>query len=216
MTALAIPTAKQRRAIENPLTSTVPGVSPINKVLFEHAARANYAGATSLGVAALPKFPANRLTPPVKSLAEQLFDVSAASKTSVNQLAMHFGRDWQHKLFRQLDAVLDAEEWDSADRPLTPSSFATFLHILISLRGKRRPGIGISSTGDIVAMWTVGDNRLTFQCHAEDWVTWIVSYVSDDDTHTAAGRTTLPHLFAAIGAFNPEQWFTDEGPQPPA
>ena len=87
---------------------------------------------------------------------------------------------------------------------------------MLVLRSKRRPGIGVSLTGDIVAMWTVGANRLTFQCHADDWVTWIISRVVDDETHTAAGRTTLPLLFAAIGAFNPEQWFTHEGPKPPA
>ncbi len=215
MTALAIQTAKQRRTNNNPLGSAAPGVSPINKLLLERAARATYASATSVGSSALPSSLIWR-TPLARSQAEKLFDVSAASKISVNQLAMHFGHDWQRKLFRQLDAVLDPEEWDAADQLLTPSSFATFLHILLLLRGKRRPGIGISSTGDIVAMWTVGANRLTFQCHADDWVTWIVSRVVDDETHTAAGRTTLPLLFATIGAFNPEQWFTDEEPKPSA
>lgn len=216
MTALAIQTAKQRRASDNPLGSAAPGLSAINKLLLERAARATYASATSVGYSAAPYFPVVQLTPLAKSLAEKLFDVGAASKVSVNQLAMHFGRGWQQKLFLQLDAVLDSDEWDASDQLLTPSSFTTFLHILLLLRGKRRPGIGISSTGDIVAMWTVDANRLTFQCHADDWVTWIVSRVVDDETHTAAGRTTLPFLFAAIGAFNPEQWFTDEGPKSPA
>ena len=85
--------------------------------------------------------------------------------------------------------------------------------ILLILRGKRRPGLAAGTNGTIIATWTVGENRLTLQCQPGDSVRWIVTQIIDGQPDTAAGQTTVAHLMQRLQAFNPEQWFTDEGRQ---
>ena len=155
------------------------------------------------------------MPPRATSLAEKLHDARAVCKIKTNNFAMHFSRDWQQRFFAQLDAIMDAEEWDESDQVITEPAFTTLLRILLMLRGKRRPGLGIGPNGNIIAGWTNGPNRLTLECRANDEVRWIISQIVDGRPDTAAGQTTLAHLFQRIVPYNPEQWFTDEGRQTP-
>jgi hypothetical protein len=153
--------------------------------------------------------------PRATSLVEQLNDASANFKIKTNNFAMHFGRDWQQRFFAQLGAILDADEWDETDEIITEAAFTTLLRILLILRGKRRPGLGVGPNGSIVAAWTNGPNRLTLECRPNDEVRWIISQIVDGKRDTAAGQTTLSHLFQRLAPYNPEQWFTDERRQAP-
>ena len=108
---------------------------------------------------------------------------------------------------------MDAEEWDVDDPIITDAAFTTLLRILLILRGKRRPGLGVGPNGSVVAAWTNGPNRLTFECRPDDEVRWIVSVIIDGKPDTAVGQTTLSFLFDRLQSYNPEQWFDDEGRQ---
>lgn len=194
------------------LLSTLPvAIGRDSQLLTRSAAIANAAVLTS---------PAQRLVHcrPVgahtRSLEEQLYDSRAAFKIATNNVVMHFDREWQRRFFAQLDAVLDADEWDTDDPLITESAFRTLLRILLMLRGKRRPGLAVGPNGTIIAAWTVGPNRLTLECHPIDTVRWIITQIIDGESDTAAGQTKLVHLFERLAAFNPEQWFTNEGPKP--
>ena len=156
-----------------------------------------------------------RTPPRATSLAEQLHDARANFKIKTNNFAMHFGCDWQKRFFTQLDAILDADEWDETDQIITELAFTTLLRILLILRGKRRPGLGVGPNGSIVAAWTNGPNRLTLECRPNDEVRWIISQIVDGKLDTAAGQTSLSHLFQRLAPYDPEQWFTDEGRQTP-
>lgn len=182
-----------------------------SQLLIRNAAIANAAVLTS---------PAQRLVHylPVgarpRSLEEQLHDARVAFKIATNTVAMHFDRDWQRRFFTQLDAVMDAEEWDRQDELITEPAFRTLLRILLMLRGKRRPGLGVGPDGSIIAAWTAGPNRLTLECHPADTVRWIITQIIDGNPDTAAGQTKLAHLLERLTSFNPEQWFNNEGPKP--
>jgi hypothetical protein len=145
------------------------------------------------------------------SLRERLHDARVVCKVRTNMFAMHFGRDWQQKFFAQLDATMDAEEWDPQDQVPTETAFATLLRILLILRNKRRPGLAAGPNGTIIATWTIGANRLTLQCQSGDCVLWFVTQVIDGEPDTAAGQTTVANLMQRLQSFNPEQWFTNEG-----
>lgn len=169
--------------------------------------------------AAVLMSPAQRLAPYLtigatpRSLEEQLYDARASFKIATNSVAMHFDRNWQRKFFAQIDAMMDADEWDTDDPLVTEPAFRTLLRILLILRGKRRPGLAVGPDGTIIAAWTINANRLTLECHPADTVRWIVTQVIDGEPDTAVGQTKLPHLFDRLASFNPEQWFANEGPK---
>src|SRR3569833_3455064 len=52
------------------------------------------------------------------SLEEQLFDARAEAKIVTSRVAMRIGDEWRRRLYRQLDSLLDVEEWLAADTPL--------------------------------------------------------------------------------------------------
>ena len=69
-------------------------------------------------------------------LTERLFDALAAFKLKTAMLAAaHFNRDERARLFKQLDSLLDAESWDSADVVTTEASFTTLLRMVLFLGG---------------------------------------------------------------------------------
>jgi hypothetical protein len=212
MTALAPLTTKQLRQFKPVIGPVPPSASSDSQAIASATTRAAYANYTLPTQHVLtPQLAAGSQTKP---LEEQLYDARAACKIKASQFAMHFGADWQKRFFAQLDAIMSADDWDEHDRPVTESSFITLIRILLMLRGKRRPGLGVASRGNIVAAWTNGPNRLTIECQPDDRVRWVVALVVDEEPDTAAGQTTVSHLLDRLKSFNSEQWFTDEGPKP--
>lgn len=151
-----------------------------------------------------------------KSLKEKLYDSRAAAKLKVASVAMHLDRDWRERFFAQIDALLNLEDWDKLDEPISDKSFDTLLRLLLLMRAKRRPGLGATSDGHAIAMWTVDKNRLTIECLPADEVRWVVVQYLEGDRDTAAGETVLPRLLDRLRPYDPQQWFNDEGAEAPA
>ncbi|MGY4332955.1 hypothetical protein ACVWWG_007372 [Bradyrhizobium sp. LB7.2] len=154
-----------------------------------------------------PTYSGQTRTALTKTLDEQLFDVLAQFKIRTSQVAMHLDRDWRAKLFTQLDSLLSVEDWEPLDRPPTVESFATFLRLLIFLKPQRRPGLGATAKGELIATWTDGTDRLTIECLPQDLVRWSVSVTINDDRERAAGVTPVSRLPAVLAPYGPERWF---------
>jgi hypothetical protein len=137
-----------------------------------------------------------------KSLAEQLYD-----NIFTSQVAVKLGPDHRASVFKQLDLLLDAEEWPESDLPPTLASYRTLLRIVLVLKPRRPPGLGTSSLGRLVAAWTTGPDRLTIECLPNDRLRWVVSVGTDDDRRTAAGESQLKHLVSELSPYGPERWF---------
>jgi hypothetical protein len=150
-------------------------------------------------------------------LTERLFDALAAFKMKTATLAAaHFNRDDRGRLFKQLDSLLDAESWDSADEVSTEASFTTLLRMTLFLGG-RRPALGVTGTGNFIAMWTEGDDRLTIECWPEDHVRWVLLQNLDGQRETAAGETTVRRLPEVLRPYDPpKRWFPHAADQAPA
>jgi hypothetical protein len=156
-----------------------------------------------------PTFSGPARPPQPASLNEQLFDTLAKFKIRTSQVAMHLDRDWRSKLFGQLDSILDAQDWEPLDRPPSIESFSTFLRMLIFLKPARRPGLGATIKGELIATWTVGDDRLTIECLPHDLVRWTISVCINEDRERAAAITPVSRLPAVLGPYGPERWFAD-------
>lgn len=147
-------------------------------------------------------------------IEERLYDALADAKTTTAQIAMHFDGDWRDRLFHQLDTLLEADAWHSDDQPFGAESYLTFLRILLLIRPLRRPGLGVSNAGNLIAAWTRGDDRLTIECLPQDKARWVVACTIDGDRELAAGDTAVARLPETLAPYRPERWFRDAGDLP--
>jgi hypothetical protein len=145
-----------------------------------------------------------------KPLELRLFDALAAAKILTSQVAMHLDQNWRTKLFNQIDTLHDPAEWEAGDQPLRETSFSTFLKAMLNIKPERRPGLGLSSGGNLIAAWTAGFDRLTIEFLPGDRVRWVLSRQTEGDMERFAGETGVVRLFDGLKSFNPDHWFRDD------
>lgn len=143
-----------------------------------------------------------------RSLEERLFDKAAALKAQMARVAMHLSPDWRSGLFENLDRLLDAEEWDYEENDFpTPESFTTFLRMAIFLGDIRRPGLGMTGRGTIVAVWMRGRDKLTVECLPNDSLRWVFATHDNDQRESVAGETSVKKLREILQSVGPGRWF---------
>lgn len=146
---------------------------------------------------------------PATGLEERLYDALASFKLKTAAVAMHLTADERLRLFRQLDSLMAADTWDPDDAPTTLGSFSTLLRMVLFLGG-RRPALGATSTGNFIASWTEGADRLTIECKPDDQVRWVLVQDLDGERESAAGETTTRRLLDVLRPYDaPNRWFPD-------
>jgi hypothetical protein len=144
-----------------------------------------------------------------KPLQERLFNALASAKVLTSQVAMHLDGAWRRRIFSQLDSIHDLEELEVGDEPLQQSSFATFLKAILDINPERRPGLGLSHVGHLIASWATGQDYLTIEFLPNDRVRWVLSRRYDeDDTERFAGDTAVARLRDGLANFHPDHWFS--------
>jgi hypothetical protein len=205
MSVLEIPASFKKAAAAPVLTLSPstgsPNTTAIRQVLSEFAL-ARSPGAIAHG--RLAQYPATA------TLEERLYDARAACKIRIATVSMHLDHDWRIRLFRQLDNLMDIDNWEKDDLPVTDASFNTLLRMLLFIRPKRRPGVGITNDGNIIAAWTAGKNRLTIECRGADQIRWVVVIYDGEERESAAGEAYLPRLMDVLAPYKPQRWFADE------
>lgn len=122
---------------------------------------------------------------------------------------MHRSADWRAGIFRQLDLLLDEENWEPVDELPNDASYLSAVRLLIFLKEVRRPGLGLTHDGHIVLSWSAGDDHLTIECHPGDSVRWMVSHTLPDGTRErAAGHSFAARVPAVIAAYEPGRWLS--------
>jgi hypothetical protein len=144
---------------------------------------------------------------PDSSLQERFFDALANVKILTSRIAMHLDQEWRDRLFQQLDSLHDLDEWEDGDQPVQQPSFATFLKAMLNINPERRPGLGLSNAGHLIAAWTTNQDRLTIEFLPGDRTRWVLSRQYDDDVERFAGDTAVARLAAGLAPYNPQHWF---------
>ena len=81
--------------------------------------------------------------------------------------------------------------------------------MLTLLRPQKRPGLGATDDGHLIAAWTTGEDRLTIECLPNDFVRWHLSVTIEGERERAAVQTPLLRLRQVLSPFDPERWFND-------
>jgi hypothetical protein len=142
-------------------------------------------------------------------LREQLLTKLASFKRITATIAMHLDRTWRETLFSTLDRLLDPDDWDPDFRLPTEQSFSTFLRMIIYLHPTKRPGLGLSPSGHILAAWSWDKDRIVIECVGEDEVRWVLSRTIAGERESGAGRVQLYRVPDVIAPYEPEQLFQD-------
>jgi hypothetical protein len=143
------------------------------------------------------------------STVERLDAALASAKVMTSNVVMHLDREWRDGLFAQLDDLLAIEDWHEDDEPLLEESFRTFLRLILYAKPKRRPGLGLSHRGYLIAAWTTGRDRLTLECAPGDTIRWVLSCEFDGERERAAGETHVARLPEVLRPYRPDRWFVD-------
>src|SRR5690606_37539004 len=64
-------------------------------------------------------------------LAEQLYNAKAACKIKISEISMYLSNDLRSRFFTQIDNLMDPENWEEDDEPITTESFTTLLKMLL-------------------------------------------------------------------------------------
>lgn len=140
-------------------------------------------------------------------LQAALQDSRSSFKVLVSRVSMHLGIEWLQKLFSQIDSLLDVDEWDSSDPVPSAETARTFIRLLLAMKVSRKPGLGVSNSGNLVAAWTTGPNRLTVECLPHDRVRWVLARVIEGETERAAGDGKIERLREILAPYDPAIWF---------
>lgn len=143
------------------------------------------------------------------SAAERLDAALATAKVMTSEVVMHLDREWRDRLFAQLDDLLAIEDWHEDDEPLLDESFRTFLRLILYQKPGRRPGLGLSHRGHLIAAWTAGADRLTLECAPDDTIRWVLSCEVDGERERAAGEARVARLPEILRPYGPDRWFAD-------
>lgn len=139
--------------------------------------------------------------------ADKVFNQLINLKTATAGVAMHLDTAWRAGLFKQLDQLLDPEEWDSSDELPSQKSFMTFLRLVTYLQIPKRPSLGVTSKGNLLAAWVKNGDRLVMEFQPDDHVRWSVARQQDGERETAAGCTMVRRLEPVLRPYEPGFWF---------
>jgi hypothetical protein len=114
---------------------------------------------------------------------------------------------WRRGLYRQLDSLLDIDEWMEGEAPLGTNSFATFLRLMLMVHPEIRPGLGLTHSGNLIASWQSDHSRLSVECLPNDKIRYVLSHEIDDRAESSAGDSTVDRVLEVLAPFRPEQWF---------
>ena len=121
---------------------------------------------------------------------------------------MYLEAQWRNKLFAQIDSLHDEDEWEYGDKPLQRDSFATFLKAICDIKPKRRPGLGLTPNGLLVAAWTEENSRLTIEFQPRNRVRWVISRTVDNEAEQFVADTNVSRLRTSLQPHNPSEWFS--------
>lgn len=144
-----------------------------------------------------------------KPLDEVLFDARAMAKIAASRVSMYLREGWRDKLFYQLDNLLDPEEWEPEDKPLQTKSFETFLMAICDVNPSKRPGLGLSYAGNLIAAWRSNANtsdRVSLEFMPDGRVKLIGSRFIQDEPVSFSALTPVAALKQTLADMSCAAW----------
>lgn len=147
-----------------------------------------------------------RFAPP-KPIEKRAVERLQALTLKAAEVAMYLDETWREGLHRQLEFLLDPAEWPE-DAPLPEvDSYQSFLRAVILLRPHKRPSLGVSDFGNLVATWDSGDGQIFIEFHPNNAIRWSAAQTVDNRLQVASGKTVTSSLADELAGYLPDRWF---------
>ncbi len=160
--------------------------------------------------------PSGFLAPPAVALQrskspieERLAHQLLSFKKMISPISRYLAPAWRDELIQNLDRLFDVDDWDADFTLPEAASFATFLRLIIHLHPTKRPGIGLSARGHILASWSRERDRIVIECLASDELRWVLSQSIDGCRESAAGKNRIQRLVELLEGYEPDRFFQD-------
>lgn len=122
---------------------------------------------------------------------QKVFDALVRLKVSVSQYAMHLGREVRNKIFADLDAIINVNDWYPEDEFPGSNSFRDFLKWTVYTRRFDWSSLGVADNGDLLIAWVKGDSLLTGHFDGKGRIWWAYKKETADGAEHASGDCTL-------------------------
>lgn len=120
----------------------------------------------------------------------------------------YFEPSFKDALIKHVHRLLDPEDWDQGDPVPSANSFQTLLRLLISINPERQPGLGIAPSGNFVAAWHDGEDRIFIETAKNDLMKWVLSRTIDTQKERVSGEAKIHRFFDVTNAWKPEGYIT--------
>jgi hypothetical protein len=147
--------------------------------------------------------------PASASLEGRLSERLLSFKKMISPISRYLDHGWRMELLETLDRLFEFDDWDAEFALPEPHSFATFLRLVIHLHPTKRPGLGMSARGHILASWSRGRDRIVIECLANDELRWVLSQSIEGCRESAAGKNRIQRLTDLIEGYEPDRFFKD-------
>ena len=141
------------------------------------------------------------------SINDRLADRLLSFKTMISPISRYLEPSWRADLMAALDRLFDVDDWDADFSLPEASSFATFLRLILHLHPTKRPGLGLSARGHILASWSKDRDRIVIECLANDELRWVLSQSVAGSRESAAGKNRIHRLIDLIEGYQPDRFF---------
>jgi hypothetical protein len=128
------------------------------------------------------------------SFEEKLFDVRVKLKVLVAQYAMHVSEPDRDRIFKQLDDIINIEDWHVEDVFPKHEAFQELLKWSIYSHDYDWTSLGVSDQGDILVSWITDSALLTANLAGKGVVRWTARIKSQTGLEHAAGSCSLQYF----------------------
>lgn len=140
-------------------------------------------------------------------LDEKLFTATADAKIWTSRMAMHLRRETRDRLFHQLNALHELEDWSSEDRPVALESYKSFVRAILYHNINSKPALALMPNGNVLAMWQDGADRLTIEFQPGNRTRWLVQGHTDNGPERTTSTTSLERLREVLQPYGASRWF---------
>jgi hypothetical protein len=131
---------------------------------------------------------------------KRVFDSLVSLKVLVSQYAMHLDSSERHKIFYDLDDIINIDDWHEEDKFPDLRSFRAFLRWAVYASFREWTSLGVSDDGNILLAWQTKRGLLTANFGASGQIRWTAKINSPTGVEYAAGQST-PQYFASQARF---------------
>jgi len=132
---------------------------------------------------------------------ERLFDVLVGLKVTAAQYSMHLTSNVRHRIFSELDRLLNAENWYEEDDFPTTEAFRDFLSWTVYSQHQCWQSLGVGNGGQMLAVWLAPRGVVTAGFRGNNKVGWTAKIDVDGVASLSADIGSLKEFDRLLGSY---------------